>query len=420
MVTVSAKLKPLFVNISVLAVSSLLALILAEAILRISSGEIAKPEPMHQKLFVEYDPLLGWRKIPNATGVHWTDEYTVEESFNSKGLRGPEYSYEKANQEYRILVLGDSFAEGYTVPFQELFSEVLKRELRHPTKQIEVINAGTGGYSTDQEVLFFSHEGKKYTPDLTVLLFYQNDVWFNGVTKYWRGFKPRFDLAENGELSLSDVPVPLPESPKPEAKNKGAEDPSFRKLKHWIKGKSYLYRLVRDRVKNSPALNAITVKTGLAEEADVEEPFTKPGVPHEFGVLHTEGSQRFQELWQLTEALLLELRDDAASVGSRFVIFHVPFRASIYHDEWEGMERQYGMEGEKWKPEQAGIVLEEICERNGLDCLNPTEHFRKEAEKVSNEGERLYLVVDGHWNASGHRFAGERLADFISTHILAE
>ena len=110
---------------------------------------------------------------------------------------------------------------------------------------------------------------------------------------------------------------------------------------------------------------------------------------------------------------MLKLRDDTASVGSRFLIFYVPFRASIHDDEWGKIARQYGMNEGKWDPEQPGVVLQEICERYGLECLNPTELFKKAVE-------RLYFVKDEHWNSSGHRIVGETLAEFIATHVLNE
>lgn len=205
-------LKKIGANLAVCLGSLLFSWLICEMAIGIFYGSHAQTLGHHQ-LFMEYDPLLGWRKIPNITGKHVTPEYSILESMNSRGIRGPEYPYEKRDNEYRILVLGDSFAEGYTVEFHELFSEVLKYRLNSnkTERYYEVINIGAGGYSTDQEFLLFQTEGKKYTPDLTILMFYDNDIWFNNQAKYWRGYKPLFQFNDDGTIRLTNVPVPKPD-----------------------------------------------------------------------------------------------------------------------------------------------------------------------------------------------------------------
>src|SRR5262249_28108666 len=154
----------------------------------------------------QFDALLGWRKKPGVTDTLVTSEYRIVEATNSRGLRGPEYSIEKPKGTRRILLLGDSFAEGYTVDFRDLCSQVLQRALNQAgAGQFEVINAGTAGYSTDQELLYYVNEGRNYRPDITVVLFYVNDVWYNDQSRYWRGFKPRY-VGRGGELQLTNVP----------------------------------------------------------------------------------------------------------------------------------------------------------------------------------------------------------------------
>jgi len=97
----------------------------------------------HHSVCCEHDPLLGWRLVAGRTTEFSNPEYAITESFNSRGVRGPEYSLAKPPDEYRIVILGDSFTEGYTVEFEESFSEVLKRQLSEQTGwQIEVINLG--------------------------------------------------------------------------------------------------------------------------------------------------------------------------------------------------------------------------------------------------------------------------------------
>jgi len=96
---------------------------------------------------------------------------------NSRGIRGPEYAYAPGQHESRILVIGDSFTAGYTVQFEETFGQVAERDLNtRASRRHRVIAAGTEAYSTDQELLFFVEEGWKYRPDITVLMFFFNDI----------------------------------------------------------------------------------------------------------------------------------------------------------------------------------------------------------------------------------------------------
>ena len=62
-----------------------------------------------------YDPLLGWRNIPNWKATTQRHKLTI----NSRGLRGPEHPYEKPRGTFRIMVLGDSFTWGYGVADDE-------------------------------------------------------------------------------------------------------------------------------------------------------------------------------------------------------------------------------------------------------------------------------------------------------------
>src|SRR5712664_3686888 len=65
--------------------------------------------------YSEYDPVLGWAKRPGAHAVYRRREYTVEVTVNSHGLRDVERGYDAPPGTLRLLALGDSFVEGYTV-----------------------------------------------------------------------------------------------------------------------------------------------------------------------------------------------------------------------------------------------------------------------------------------------------------------
>lgn len=90
---------------------------------------------------------------------------------NSLGMRGPEILDSPA---YRIALLGDSFAFGWGVEYQESFAYLLGEMLSKEFGQaIEVLNYGVPGYSTFQEVSRFEELG--IWPDLVLLYFVDND-----------------------------------------------------------------------------------------------------------------------------------------------------------------------------------------------------------------------------------------------------
>ncbi len=398
--------KQLFLKLILILFSMVFSVFLAETICsHIPSLQIPKG---HHELFCEYDPLLGWRKKPNVSALHKTHEYSTREQMNSKGIRGPEYSYSKDEDEYRILILGDSFAEGYTVEFKDIFSEVLKDELISKGVRCQVINAGTAGYSTDQELLFFQSEGKKYHPDLVIVMFYENDVWYNNQPKYWRGNKPIFKHS-NGRLVLSNVPVALPEiSGMTKSLRVKDRQTLFGNIKEDLYNRSCFYRLLV-RAKNKVAHRIVPAQKATSEN-----------IPEEFMIWQKTTSPAFDEAWNITGSLILRLREETTADGSRLLVFLCPLSASIYSEEWESTKQKYGLSDNDWSIEQAGIRLEAFCARNQIDFIDPTPFFKAEADKLKSEHKRLYYVIDNHWNYYGHKLTGKILADFIDSSYLSK
>lgn len=120
------------------------------------------------------DDELGWRLRPNASDK-WGG---VPIRINSKGLRGAEIPYEKSGETYRILYLGDSITFGFGIEKdKETYPYRVEAHLESDVGiEVETINAGVGGYSPWQELIYLKREGLRYSPDLVVLGFYLNDV----------------------------------------------------------------------------------------------------------------------------------------------------------------------------------------------------------------------------------------------------
>jgi hypothetical protein len=118
------------------------------------------------------DRLIGHAHRPNSQ----ERLMGVDVKINSKGLRDREIPYERAGSAPRILMLGDSFTEGWGVPFEETFSKRVERLYAARGTSAEVINTGVGNYNTIMEVEYFLNEGYKYQPDIVVLNYIPNDA----------------------------------------------------------------------------------------------------------------------------------------------------------------------------------------------------------------------------------------------------
>src|SRR5262245_58217213 len=142
-----------------------------------------------------FDPLTGWSKEPERSVTRRVAGEKIRFEINEHGLRDdPGVGPGEHPGTFRVLMLGDSFVQGYTVNRSDLFVDQLEAWWKSEGRAVEVVNAGTEGWSTDQEVLWFLQNGKSYHPDLVLLFPYENDLYWNGQGAYASGLeKPLFE-----------------------------------------------------------------------------------------------------------------------------------------------------------------------------------------------------------------------------------
>ncbi|MDP6526817.1 MAG: SGNH/GDSL hydrolase family protein [Kiritimatiellia bacterium] len=326
----------------------------------VDNAEVQGTPVKQTRNLTEFDPILGWRRIPDFHGTHVQGEYQVEQRYNSRSMRGPLIPYEKATGTYRILILGDSFADGYSVAYDDLFSETLKRRWKETIKKpLEVVNAAVGGYGTDQQLLYFLIEGKRYKPDLTILLFYQNDVPFNTRALYTplgRGNKPLFGL-HDGKLYLDSLPEPS------------------KSIQHVERKDFYKEELVKRTL----------------------EMFAKPKT------ITDESAKRRFDAWKMTEALMKKVKESCENNGSHFLLFFVPVKGDVYGGGGRIQQRPCGTSSN----------LKQLALRQEIDIIDTLPLCRIRAEEILKEKKRLYWVRDSHWTPEGHHLAGEIIAQYL-------
>jgi hypothetical protein len=93
------------------------------------------------------------------------------------GLRNSEINKDKAHDEKRIMLLGDSFVWGDGISRDQIISTQLKKYLPDRfSHNIRVINAGICGHDTKDEYEQLVRLEPVYHPDMVILFFFTNDI----------------------------------------------------------------------------------------------------------------------------------------------------------------------------------------------------------------------------------------------------
>ncbi len=121
------------------------------------------------------DPDLIYRLQPDNV-VTWSSvEFTETSHTNALGLRGAALG-PKAEGTQRLVAIGDSFTYGHGVQDDETYPAVVERLLRARGHDVEVVNAGVPGYSTDQAYTWALRDGLALAPDLLLVGVHCSDV----------------------------------------------------------------------------------------------------------------------------------------------------------------------------------------------------------------------------------------------------
>lgn len=127
----------------------------------------------------EFVPGSVFRMIYASNPRGYFDETNgLEYRINSMGMRGPEVQPVKPPGIFRILGLGDSFAFGTGVREEDTFLRRLEQSLNGSGgARYQVLNTGTPGYNTRDEILSLEQRWLGLDPDLVLIAFYLNDAY---------------------------------------------------------------------------------------------------------------------------------------------------------------------------------------------------------------------------------------------------
>lgn len=387
-------------NIGIACIATLVALAIAELLFRTFVPEIGWSQ--------RHDDLLGWA----------TSEYKQFNPDDAKGEAGK-----------RILFLGDSFLAGSGVGhLDERFPVLLQSQLQQQAR-VQILAAG--GWGTDQELLAFKLKGKLWSPDLAVLAFCpSNDISNNlSVSRRQREKqKPYFVLDGGGHLQLFDgygTPIQY-RGLRVDKSRRGyfGEVHSYlfdfaravfraRQFEHPVADSEDPYRHVDPRYLEFPYERENVDE--IYERRDTLSWSPQNGVNRVSAYIH-ENFERNSYQWQLFEALIAELKAEAAESKTEAAILLLPVifnpRDSKTIAGGSFVKRFETPDGFfTFRSDEPRTRLRAIAERTGVEFIDPTESFIEIIEQ-NNLLEKVWPdPEDRHFSALGHKILAELLRE---------
>lgn len=296
----------------------------------------------------------------NITRNYWNN--SIDLTTDNQGFRSEQYPRQKPKNTKRILVLGDSITTSISIPSNKIFTKIISDNLNQnsPTKW-EVINRGMEAWSTDIEYLYLTKEAYKYTPDIIILQFTQNDII--DIVAY------NITQIQNNKLTIKTKFEPLT---------------TKQKIKTYANRYSALYRLTANfyntHIKNRQNETNFYMSNGY--------------------------NQEFYEAFQKITTLIEAMNQYAKKQNSTFIIaIYADPRAvnKEYYEFWKKLQKNYIPQNELQKP---------------IDLL--TKHLTKQkipftdTSNTINETSDYISLEDGHLSAKGN----QKMADAIYQKII--
>lgn len=347
--------------------------------------------------FYRYDVEIGTSLRPNTEG--WMEsEDLIKIRINSNGLRGPDVPINKPPGVFRVAVLGDSYAAGFQVTFDQRFSKVMEdafnAERCRGDARIEVLNFGVSGYGQAREILMFRHRVIAFKPDLVLLQFTGGNDFRNNTKEMERNPLIPYFVFDGDRLVLD---------------RSGLDSAAFAHKVRW----SNFRNDVVNHVRVLQVLQDYYIRTVIEPEmAAAEAAGVDPGVTNmpALGVAPPEGEMG-RKAWRLTEEHLRLLAQEVrAATGRPLWVMNVPPQLAVLHDARARHQQldALGLPDADYVEHRLG----EFFRTEGITFVPLTAPLRSYAER---NGINLHHFdyrggQDGHWNAHGHGEAGRAIA----------
>jgi len=121
-------------------------------------------------------------------------------------------------------------------------------------------------------------------------------------------------------------------------------------------------------------------------------------------------SPEVKEAWDIVRFLIGAIKDLAKKNNSRFAVVTIPQALEVIPDELKSLQAYIPEARDMtWNLKGPEKTMENILDKEGVPHLSLSSIFIKRFRG----GERPYWPCDGHFNITGHMWAGEAIYEFL-------
>lgn len=372
---------------------TLFSVVLFFAVLELGTRIVFDAPQRHLDFFEAHQELI-FALRPNGIGSQYNpaEDMVVPITISAQGFRdrtlGP-----KRQDEFRILILGDSFTFGPHQPWEKSTPQFLEKMLFHEalTHKVTVINGGVSGYGPWQEHQTLLERGLDLEPDLVILqLLPSNDITdsLRKVGKVPHAYSPHILRRWRSLQYRTDWRVRLEDWSRNHVRAYYALT-QVTKMDEWLMG------LLSD-------LRFFTEPVDL-ELLDV--PPTEKRPPTEELSLRL-WYPLLVEGWNLFEEDVRAIRDDCNRHAIDFLAYSIPSLTTVRDEEWRRYNAQAGKEVYERLKETR--LVHDFFERSGIPYVDITTPLMDVPDP-----EPLIQAFDGHFTAAGNEFVARLVRDFL-------
>lgn len=378
-------------NILLVVASSALTVVAVDLFTRFalgwhdSSGDVYA---LHRTAFFTHNPgghgdyIVKQRDAPSLV---------VPLSISSQGLREDRLYGPKAPDEIRVLLLGDSFTEGYGVLVDEMISRRIEARIGDsiPGKRVVVINGGVAGYAPWQSRMFLEEVCLAFEPDIVLhQIFPTNDI---------DGMLDREDIA----LEAFDV------SRVWDVWNSKQWQLPLMRFDRVVQRYSALYAQWLRYTGGKKRINYYLRRTRFFPQRPLPRTSGRSSRVPYIEPLLVEQYPELAEAWRLLLASVGDCREICQSRGIAYGVYVVPNTSQIYEPMWDEYTAK-ALDGEEYDRWRDRAIISSYCADASIPYIDVSGALLTGGEPLS-----LYYEYDGHFQPKGADVVAAVLADWL-------